>query len=727
MLDLFTNKYPYTDYHELNLDWIISQLVKFNSELANFVSLNTIKYANPIAWDITKQYETNTIVIDSRTGTAYISSKPVPSGVSIENTDYWSVVFDLSPLMVEYYGLREQISINFEENYTSTHDYEPGDWIFIHDEGEGKDLLYIATSTINVFGGLVPDFNITKVTIEDLIGNQTDLTTTHKSTIVGAVNEVNANVGDLADLTTTDNDSAVNAINEVNANVGDLTDLNTTDKSSAVNAINEVLSDLDTTVGDLADLTTTDKDSVVDAINEVNANVGDLTDLNTTDKSSAVNAINELLTDISEVELHHTYINIMSFGAHADGVTDDSQALQDAIDSAGHNGVVYIPQGLYLLSSKINLENITLMGCKILDGDAPFENGSTFVIKQTSTEVFELGNNVTLEGIGFYYPDQDGTNVSPIVYPPTITYTASINVIIRGCVFYNSYIGIAPSATPDTIGRIILDSIYAYCVKTFFHLHQSKDTITLTNSFITSGIFQDIAWRGDEYLAKYTVNNGEAIVISNDCDDFKISNCIIYGYYKAILMESTAEVNMLKVNNVHFDACNCALYATSGSTLDNTLINGCNFFTYSSVFTGTDIPTIYLACTSTTTILISDCVAEIHHWFVECATKVNDLKLDTVDMHGLPSNITANIIRATIFTCTNVKFRSAGGSSGNRTLATVDTPYIIIDAVFMENGQVGIDVTNCTTLVVANSLSVGQSNPIGTTNVGTLLKSNCNF
>ena len=51
------HKAPYTNFHDLNLDWIIEVLNEFNTKLTNFVSLATIKYADPIQWDITSQYE----------------------------------------------------------------------------------------------------------------------------------------------------------------------------------------------------------------------------------------------------------------------------------------------------------------------------------------------------------------------------------------------------------------------------------------------------------------------------------------------------------------------------------------------------------------------------------------------------------------------------------------------------------------------------------------------
>lgn len=86
---------PYTNFHDLNLDWIIKALTDIDRRLANFVSLNTIKYADPLKWDITSQYAQNTLVIDPQDGTAYLSVQPVPQGVQITNADYWTPVFTL--------------------------------------------------------------------------------------------------------------------------------------------------------------------------------------------------------------------------------------------------------------------------------------------------------------------------------------------------------------------------------------------------------------------------------------------------------------------------------------------------------------------------------------------------------------------------------------------------------------------------------------------------------
>lgn len=94
------HKAPYTNFHDLNLDWIIEVLNDFNTKLTNFVSLSTIKYADPLLWDITNQYEANTVVVDNN-GTAYLSVQPVPSGVSLDRTEFWTKIGNFDALWAD--------------------------------------------------------------------------------------------------------------------------------------------------------------------------------------------------------------------------------------------------------------------------------------------------------------------------------------------------------------------------------------------------------------------------------------------------------------------------------------------------------------------------------------------------------------------------------------------------------------------------------------------------
>ena len=157
-MGLFDN-FPYTNFHELNMDWILKVLKEIETTIDQFVSLNIIKYADPIQWDITRQYPKNTIVIDPISGTAYISVDNVPQGVALSNTDYWSVVFDLG----RFITLASQ---NFAVSYepvlttTATMPTAEGGWIV------WNSLLYEALNDIHIGDRYVEDGNIKKTPVE---------------------------------------------------------------------------------------------------------------------------------------------------------------------------------------------------------------------------------------------------------------------------------------------------------------------------------------------------------------------------------------------------------------------------------------------------------------------------------------------------------------------------------------------------------------------------------
>ena len=134
--------YPYTNFHDLNLDWVIELLKKFETELTQFGALNTIKYANPFQWDITRQYAQNTLVIDPETGTAYLSVQPVPQGVQITNTEYWTPVADISHILQQ---IIDAITSSQYYNFglPATKKIEIGELVWINDK------LYICKSVVD--------------------------------------------------------------------------------------------------------------------------------------------------------------------------------------------------------------------------------------------------------------------------------------------------------------------------------------------------------------------------------------------------------------------------------------------------------------------------------------------------------------------------------------------------------------------------------------------------
>lgn len=178
----FFNTYPYQDEHELNLDWLIGQIRKLTTELNDFVSLNTIKYADPIQWDITRQYMTNTVVIDGQTGTAYLSTKPVPEGVMITDPNYWTVIFTL-----DIYSVNENITKrNDGLNAISTFSSVIGDWLL------WNNVLYKVIQDIPVNTAYVIGTNISPYSVENFVRD-------YITALSNAVSDLDDDVRDLND------------------------------------------------------------------------------------------------------------------------------------------------------------------------------------------------------------------------------------------------------------------------------------------------------------------------------------------------------------------------------------------------------------------------------------------------------------------------------------------------------------------------------------------------
>lgn len=108
-------------------------------------------------------------------------------------------------------------------------------------------------------------------------------------------------IGDLTSLTTTAKTSLVAAANEIDADVA------TNTNNIATNTSN--IATNTTHIGTLSNLTTTAKTDLVVASNEINAKIGNIANLETDTKTSTVAAINEIATylnlnDISTVKAY---------------------------------------------------------------------------------------------------------------------------------------------------------------------------------------------------------------------------------------------------------------------------------------------------------------------------------------------------------------------------------------------------------------------------------------
>lgn len=184
------------EMYQYNLGWLIDKILSFETDLATAIDLKTIKYADPIQWDITTQYTANTVVIDPKTGTAYMSKVPVPAGVALDNTNYWVVIFNFLAI---YGKIMDGIATNEGENDYASKDYLVNDLVWY------SGILYRVTRVITKGSKFIPGTNLVKTTIESCLESYygKDRTAQVANDTLNVSGDYTVNAGDIAETADT--------------------------------------------------------------------------------------------------------------------------------------------------------------------------------------------------------------------------------------------------------------------------------------------------------------------------------------------------------------------------------------------------------------------------------------------------------------------------------------------------------------------------------------------
>lgn len=142
--------FPHTRNYDTDLGYLIKKLQEIETTVNEFSSVNEIKYHDPIQWDISTQYTTNTIVVDGYN--TYLSKQPVPSGIDITNTNYWLKVADFSGYIKDY---KQFITYTDLGNSDITLKKLSKDELIIY-----NDELYVVTTDISADTKIIVGTNI---------------------------------------------------------------------------------------------------------------------------------------------------------------------------------------------------------------------------------------------------------------------------------------------------------------------------------------------------------------------------------------------------------------------------------------------------------------------------------------------------------------------------------------------------------------------------------------
>ena len=375
--------------------------------------------------------------------------------------------------------------------------------------------------------------------------------------------------------------------------------------------------------------------------------------------------IEQLQQDASNIT---GFITPQLFGAKADGSTNDTTAIQNALNAAQANKIgVYFPSGQYLTGA------LTVPAGVYIKGDPSFQadrtKGTWILPNQTAQPTFTLNSGAFMDGFSFYYPGQT-YNTQPVKYAAAIAVAnESTRVNIWNILFYNAYDGINADNHHESL---TINNIHGYCINTVIYAGDCSDVDRITNVQANVNMLVATGYPNAQQYRLWTRANGVAFRFGQgDWPCFTDMFC--WGYRHAFYLEPTnyRGKGYSGMSGAHFvkcgaDGCGTCFVsvAASGQSFTNhwgIQLDDCFFCNMNSDNPGQDVQFAIL-CQACDDITINNCrfwgcertcicleckYAEINNCvFWEYGTKDPNLNYSAIEVHTGPVNIHNCLFRA---------------------------------------------------------------------------------
>ncbi|HPN35860.1 MAG TPA: glycosyl hydrolase family 28-related protein [bacterium] len=225
--------------------------------------------------------------------------------------------------------------------------------------------------------------------------------------------------------------------------------------------------------------------------------------------------------------------DVLDFGAVADGVTDNTQAFQKALNRAAEKGgVVHAPAGRYRFDGVLTIpRSVGLQGVAIGPHSLFYDRGTVLMPcagrdDETSPPFITMESSSILRGLGIVYPEQLPHDIHP--YPYCIQTTGRMAGIIDVTIA-NAYNGIDCGSVNNESHN--LRDINICALRRGIYIDRTTDIGRIENVHLHSVAWWDLYYperREEEIKAinDYTLEHLEGFIIGR-CDWEYMVNCFV--------------------------------------------------------------------------------------------------------------------------------------------------------------------------------------------------------
>ncbi len=233
------------------------------------------------------------------------------------------------------------------------------------------------------------------------------------------------------------------------------------------------------------------------------------------------------------------FFNIRSFGAVPDGVTDNTPAIQRAIDAASkQGGVVLVPVGRWLCRGHLDLKmGVHLKGMNEAPQSWEPQTGTILEPtegrgKEDGPAFIEMRSSTSVAGLTIYYPEQTVDDIQP--YPWTIYMRANpanpkevvFDTTVENVTLINSYNGIRTG--PGENGRHRIMSVHGCVLRRGIFIDWTGDIGRIENVQFHSHFWANEAFRGNwDKVFAYMQQNLEAFIFGRSDWEY-VTNTFVF-------------------------------------------------------------------------------------------------------------------------------------------------------------------------------------------------------